>query len=424
MSALREPLRIGTMQVGGRLFKAATSETRASDDGFVTHELLDFYEPMARAGTPLIVTGNLYVSLQGKSAGRQAGIDDDHKLPGLRDWVALAHGHDVKLIAQLNHGGRQMLRPAPGSTGIVAPSAVREPLNGVLPRALRRDELPGIVESFAAAAVRAQRAGFDGVQIHAAHGYLLSQFLTPHTNRRDDDYGGSLTNRARLLLEVLAAIRQRVGDGFPVIAKLNGTDMLPLRRGATPHELLAVGVALQDGGLDAIEISRAHYESWPAQVLGEYRGFWRAQVREGTGRKAHPLQKAIGLAAAPLVERVAARLAPGSEGFNLPYAERFTRALDIPVIANGGFHSGIAMDGAIRSGSCDAISAARAFVADPYLFRTVTGHADPDGPVCGYCNGCIARFGGQPIDCYSPAIRARKDAMLRRTTKTEITADA
>ena len=143
------------------------------------------------------------------------------------------------------------------------------------------------------------------------------------------------------------------------------------------------------------------------------------------------MQKAIGLAAAPLVERVAQRLAPGSEGFNLPFAERFsneetrhllpkfTRALDIPVICVGGFHSRVAMEGAIRAGSCDAVSAARAFIADPYLFLTVTGDPVPDRPVCGYCNGCIARFGGQPVECYSPAIRARKDAMLRRPIPAE-----
>ncbi|TML99583.1 MAG: hypothetical protein E6G10_19005 [Actinobacteria bacterium] len=131
------------------------------------------------------------------------------------------------------------------------------------------------------------------------------------------------------------------------------------------------------------------------------------------------MQKAIGLAAAPLVERVAQRLAPGSEGFNLRFAERFTRALDIPVICVGGFHSRVAMEGAIRAGSCDAVSAARAFIADPYLFLTVTGDPVPDRPVCGYCNGCIARFGGQPVECYSPAIRARKDAMLRRPIPAE-----
>jgi len=414
MLAIGEPLEIGRMLVAGRLFKSATSETRATEDGFVTDELLEFYEPMARAGTPLIVTGNLYVSLQGKSAGRQAGIDADDKLPGLRRWVDSARRHGVKLVAQLNHGGRQMIHPAPGSPGIVAPSAVRDPLNGSRPRALRRDELAGVAETFAAAASRAREAGFDGVQIHAAHGYLLSEFLTPHTNRRDDDYGGSLTNRMRLLLEVLTAIRGRVGDDFPVLAKLNGTDMLPLRHAATTDELVAVAVALQDAGLDAIEISRAHYESWPGIVLGKYKGFWRAQIREGHGQYASLSRKAFALAAGPLVERVAERVAPGSEGFNLPYAERFARALDIPVICVGGFHSRAAMDGALRAGSCDAVSAARAFIADPYLYRHVTGNSEPDAPVCGYCNGCIARFGGRPIDCYRPEIRARKDAMLRR----------
>src|SRR5207244_1882935 len=214
--------------------------------------------------------------------------------------------------AQPNQGGRRMVGPGPGSPGIVAPSAVRDPVNGSRPRALRDDELQGVVESFAAAAARAQQAGFDGVQIHAAHGYLLSEFLTPHTNRRDDDYGGSLTNRMRLLLEVLTAIRRRVGDDFPVLAKLNGTDMLPLRRGATTDELVAVGVALQDAGLDAIEISRAHYESWPGMVLGKYKGFWRAQIREGHGQQASLPRKALGLAAGPLIERVAQRLAPAS----------------------------------------------------------------------------------------------------------------
>jgi 2,4-dienoyl-CoA reductase-like NADH-dependent reductase (Old Yellow Enzyme family) len=305
-----------------------------------------------------------------------------------------------------------MVMPAPGSPGIVAPSAVDDPINGSRPRALRTDELPGIVASFAAAAARAQQAGFDGVQIHAAHGYLLSEFLTPHTNRRNDQYGGSLTNRMRLLVEVLRAIRERVGADFPILAKLNGTDMLPLRRGASTDEYVAVAVGLQDEGLDAIEISRAHYESWPGMVLGNYKGFWRAQIREGHGQHVGPLKRAAGYALAPLIEGIAQHLAPGSEGFNLPQAERFTRALDIPVICVGGFHSRAAITGALRAGSCDAVSAARAFIADPYLYANTIGEPLADRPVCGYCNGCIARFGGRPIDCYRPEIKARKTAML------------
>lgn len=231
-SVLATPLGIGSMTVAGRLFKSATSETRATVDGFVTDELLAFYEPMVEAGTPMIITGNLYVSLQGKSADRQAGIDADDKIPGLRDWTGLAHRRDVKIVAQLNHGGRQIARAAPGADRIVSASAVREPLYGTKPSPLRLDEVPGVVESFAAAGVRAREAGFDGVQIHAARGYLLSQFLTPHTNRRRDAYGGSLDNRARLLVEVPRGLRARLGDDFPILVKMNGTDDLPFRKGA------------------------------------------------------------------------------------------------------------------------------------------------------------------------------------------------
>ncbi|MGW0943265.1 NADH:flavin oxidoreductase [Streptomyces sp. NPDC002623] len=413
-SPLLRPLQIGTLTVPGRLYKSATSETRATDDGYVTDELLEFYEPMARAGTPLIVTGNLYVSLQSKSAGRQAGIDDDGKKAGLRDWVDLAHSGGSLLIAQLNHGGRQMVRSADPGKAPVSASTVREPLYGTKPRPLRRDEIPAVVETFAAAAERAQEVGFDGVQIHAAHGYLLSQFLTPHTNRRTDEYGGSLDNRMRLLLEVFRAIRTRVGDDFPVLLKLNGTDMLPLRRGATTAELVRVAKVLEGEGVDAVEISRAHYESWPGMILGHYKGFIRGQITEGSGMSMTRRRRLAMLAAAPVIERVAERLAPGGEGFNLPQAERFTAQLGIPVICVGGFHTREGMESAIDGGRCDAVSAARAMIADPFLFKNMQDPM-PGRPVCEYRNGCIARFGGKPIDCYVEPIRIQKNHMLQRT---------
>ena len=409
--SLTTPLQIGTMTAAGRLFKSATSETRATDDGYVTDELLDFYRPMIAARTPLIITGNLFVSVQGKSAGRQAGIDDDAKLAGLRSWVDEAHAGGSLLVAQLNHGGRQMVRSADGKRPVSAWN-VREPLLGTKPRPLRTDELPALIEMFAAAAGRAQEAGFDGVQIHAAHGYLLGQFLTPHTNRRTDEYGGSLDNRMRLLLQVYRAVRARVGDQFPILAKMNGTDMLPLRRGATTPELVRVARALQDEGIDAIEISRGHYESWPGMVLGHYKGYIRAQVTEGAGTQMSLPRRAVALAAGPITERVAEAVAPGSEGFNLPQAELFTRTLSIPVICVGGFHTKDGMEQAISDGKCDAVSAARAMIADPYLYRNVTGEPVDGRPVCGYCNGCISRFSGKRIDCYSEPVHIRRELML------------
>ena len=411
-STLLKPLRIGRLTVPGRLYKSATSETRATDDGYVTDELLEFYEPMVRAGTPLIVTGNLYVSLQAKSAGRQAGIDSDDKKPGLRDWVKLAHSGGSLLVAQLNHGGRQMVRSSDPGKATVSASSVREPLYGTKPRPLRAGEIPALVDTFAAAAARAQDVGFDGVQIHAAHGYLLSQFLTPHTNRRNDEYGGSLDNRMRLLREVFQGIRARVGDDFPILLKMNGTDMLPLRKGATTAELVRVAKLMADEGMDAVEVSRGHYESWPGMVLGHYKGFISGQVKEGSGTKMSGRRRVTVLALAPIIERAAERLAPGGEGFNLPQAEQFTAHLDIPVICVGGFHTTKGMESAIETGRCDAVSAARAFIADPYLFKNVQTPTS-GRPVCGYCNGCIARFGGKPIDCYNNEIRAQKELMLR-----------
>jgi len=410
---LTTPLDIGPMTVQGRLFKSATSETRATDDGFVTDEVLAFYEPMVDAGTPMIVTGNLYVSPQGKSADRQAGIDADDKIPGLRDWVDLAHRNDVKPVAQLNHGGRQIGRAAPGVDRLVSASSVREPLYGTKPSPLRLDEMAGVVESFAAAGVRAREAGFDGVQIHAAHGYLLSQFLTPHTNRRSDPYGGSLDNRARLLVEVLRGLRSRLGDDYPILVKLNGTDDLPFRKRATTDELVKVAVRLQGEGIDAVEVSRGHYESWPGMIQGHYKGFFRTSLTSGAGRHNSLLRKTLARAVAPAAERVAERLRPPMEGFNLAQAERFTAALDVPVICVGGFHTRDGMEAAIGSGRVDAVSAARAMIADPHLYRNVVGHIT-ERPVCGYCNGCIARFGGMPIDCYSDDIRAQRAAMIER----------
>ena len=412
-SPLLKPLRIGRLTVPGRLYKSATSETRATDEGYVTDELLEFYEPMVRAGTPLIVTGNLFVSLQSKSAGRQAGIDSDDKKPGLREWVQLAHSGGSLLVAQLNHGGRQMVRSSDPGKATVSASPVRAPLYGTKPRPLHTDEIPAMVDTFATAAERAQEVGFDGVQIHAAHGYFLGQFLTPHTNRRNDEYGGSLENRMRLLREVFQAIRARVGDDFPLLLKMNGTDMLPLRKGATTAELVRVAKAMADEGIDAVEISRGHYESWPGMILGHYKGFISGQVKEGSGTKMSRRRRMTMLALAPIIERAAERLAPGGEGFNLPQAEQFTAQLDIPVICVGGFHTTKGMESAIETDRCDAVSAARAFIADPYLFKNVQTPT-PGRPVCGYCNGCIARFGGKPIDCFNDEIRSQKDLMLQR----------
>lgn len=410
-SVLFEPLRIGNLEVGGRVFKAATSETLASSDGFVTDELLGFYEPLAYAGTPLIVSGALYVNQQGKMFDRAGGIDADDKIPGLRRLTDTVHRYDSTIFAQIGHCGRQVFPKNVGLKSAVSASPVREKVMGTKPRAMTQAEIRETVADFAAAAGRAQAAGFDGAEILAGVGYLISAFLTPHTNRRKDQYGGSLANRMRFLLEILGAIRERVGDDFPVIAKLNGTDALPGRAGIKTEELLEVGSALEAEGLDGVEITAGHYESGGVAAQGKWDGVYQVMIKEGRMTRGLPSwRKRAILMATPVLTRVSNMKWPPHEGFLLPYASQFKARLDIPVIAGGGFRTGPVIEQAISGGQCDAVSIARAMVADPLLYKHL--REDVEGPACNFCQGCAIRVGYSPVGCYNPQVSAERAAML------------
>lgn len=405
------PIDIGRLTLPDRLFKTATAETRASDDGFVTPELIDFYRPIARGGTPLVITGNLYVSRDGKSAPRQLGADDDDKIPGLAQLADAVHSHGSKLFAQLNHCGRQMIPGFAGNPEAVSASATTELTTGTRSRALTIPEIEGIVERFAEAAERCRRAGFDGVQVHAAHGYLLSQFLTAYTNKRTDAYGGSLEQRTRLLREVVAAIRARTGRGFPLIVKLNGSDYLPLRPGLKTRELARVAEVLEHEGVDAIEVSVGHYESGMPMVRGRF-GRCLRNMAQGSVRHLPVVRRTLMRASWPLLALLFDLAFRPREGFNLRYARAFKAKLSIPLICVGGFLGREAMEAALARGDCDIIAAGRAFIADPLLYRHLR-EREP-GPRCVDCNACIGHLGARPVDCYHPRVRAEKYAMLAR----------
>jgi 2,4-dienoyl-CoA reductase-like NADH-dependent reductase (Old Yellow Enzyme family) len=408
-SVLFTPIRIGKLTLPGRLIKTATAETRASADGMVTQALIDFYVPMARGGTPLIITGNIYVSLDGKSAPHQVGADNDDKIAGLTQLVGAVHTHGSRMFAQLNHCGRQVVPRFAGVTEAVSASDVKELVTGTRPRELTATEIQGIVHRYADAAVRCQKAGFDGVQIHAANGYLMSQFLTPYTNRRTDAYGGSVDRRTRLLREVLSAIRARVGADYPVIVKMNGSDDLPLRPGLKTNELAGIAAILAAAGADAIEVSVGHYESGMPMVRGT---FSRCLLNMVRGSMSYlPFVRRWGFRLFwPLLAVVFDLLWKPREGFNLPFTEVFKTRLSIPVICVGGFLTRAAMEAAIAQGRCDIVSAGRAFIADPFLYRHLRDN-EP-GPRCVNCNACIGHLGAQPADCYHPIVGAEKRAML------------
>ena len=408
-SVLFEPLAIGSLTIAGRVIKAATSETRATADGAAAQTTIDFYEPIARGGTPLIITGNIYVSPDGKSTPMQLGAEDDARIPALARLVDAVHAHRVRIFAQLNHAGRQVLPASVGLSEAVSSSAVKDLATGVRPRPLSVAEIGRVVERFADAAERCRRAGFDGVQIHAAHGYLIAQFLTPYTNRRTDEYGGSLENRVRLLREIHRAIRERVGRDWPVIMKLNGSDWLPLRAGLDTRALVEIARIMEGDGLDAVEVSVGHYESGFPVVRGTFFRALRAVAR-GSARYLPGIR-------GPLMRVFWPVLALGSnliwrpyEGYNLRYARRFKDALSIPVLCVGGFLTRQAMESAIERGLCDAVTIGRGFIADPFLYRHLRDGTP--GPRCVDCNACIGAIGTSPIDCYHPVVRAQKDAML------------
>jgi 2,4-dienoyl-CoA reductase-like NADH-dependent reductase (Old Yellow Enzyme family) len=405
-----DPLKIGALEIPGRIYKCATSETSADEDGFVTDQLILFYERMARGGTPMMITGNVYAGASGKSTRNMTGIDSDEKIAGLRRLTARVHELNSLVFVQISHCGRQAMPNVVGFQPI-APSAIREPTMGSMPREITLSEIGIVIEEFAAGAARAVEAGFDGIEIHGGHGYLISQFLTPHTNRREDEYGGSLENRARLLLEIIRAVRHATGPKFPILLKMNGTDALPGRNGLDTDELVRIGQLAQEAGVDAIEVSVGHYESGFRMCAGSFSGFYREFLKYGSGRDMPRARRSVLGLLHPILDRVSGWMWPPEEGFNLQYARKFKAALDIPVICVGGFQTLEAIVGALESGDVDAVSCGRQMIADPFFVQNLRSGAQ--GPTCDFCNRCLARTGYEPLDCFNPIVRQAKEEMLR-----------
>ena len=404
------PITIGKLKLSGRVIKSAMVETLCTKDGFVTPKLIEHYQQIAQGGTPLIITGAANYNLYGRGVPYQLSVDSDNKIPGLKKLTQAVHDLGGKIMAQVYHTSRQALPEPVGRKDAQAPSAVYEPSLGVSPREITKAEIKENIAEFAEAALRCKTAGFDGVQIHAAHGYLISGFLTPHTNRRKDEYGGNFENRMRFLLEVYSAVREKVGNDYPLILKLNGSDDLPFRKGLKTQELIKVAKRLEKVGIDAIEITAGHYESGTTFSRGNWKGFTKAMLKHGLGPSLGLTRRKGMAAVAPLVDWYFNKVAGFKEAFNLDYAKQFTQALSIPVICVGGFVNKETMAQALEQGDCDMVAVARGFIADPYLYRNMKENIK--GPKCNYCNACFARPGVQPLTCYEPNISAERAKML------------
>ncbi|WII94179.1 NADH:flavin oxidoreductase/NADH oxidase family protein [Kingella negevensis] len=310
-----------------RFFKSAMEEQLAKQNR-VSKKLVKLYDVWAKGGAGVLVTGNVMISENGKGSPDDVVLENDSDLPMLQKWAQAGTQNNTLLIMQINHAGKQSpkaLSPEP-----VAPSAIG--LQGMeaffnTPRALRDDEIRALIAQFAKTAQIAEKAGFSGVQIHAAHGYLISQFLSPHHNRRDDEWGGSLENRMRFLVEIYQAIRSSVSTNFLVGVKLNSADFQ--KGGFDEEQSTQVMAKLSELGIDFIEISGGNYES--PEMLS---------TKPSSQKR---------------------------EAFFLDYAKKARAVSKAPLIITGGFRSEAAMNDALTSGDLDLVGVARPFALVPDL---------------------------------------------------------
>jgi len=347
MNILFTPVKIGPVTVPNRFVRSATHEYMADDEGNVSDNQIELYRRLAEGEVGLIITGHAFVQPSGQASPRQIAVYDDRFIDGLAGIPAAVHAFPSRIFLQIAHAGRQT-KPKLCGCVPVSPSPVYDPASKVMPRQLAADEIRALIADFAAAAVRAKRAGFDGVQLHAAHGYLLSSFLSPHTNRRTDEWGGPLENRARVLLDILRGVKAACGADFPVIVKLNSTDFL--EGGLALDDAVRVAGMLEAAGIDGIEVSGGMAEAGRGSI-------WPGLRSEE------------------------------DEGYFVEAAARIKKAVHIPVFGLGGIRTLAAAERMVEDGRVDLVSLSRPLIRDPYLvkhFRERTAAKSE----CISCNKC------------------------------------
>lgn len=316
MPRLFDPIDIKGMRLANRIVMPPMAIDKATDDGEVTDRHLRHYGARARAGTGLLIVEHTYVMRGGRLSKGQLGLDDDRLVSGLRRLADTIHQHGARVALQLTHCGGRGTEVVLGSRP-VGPSEVAVPGSSEIPRSLTVREIEEIVRAFGAAARRAAVAGVDAVELHGAHGFLLSEFLSPYTNRRTDEYGGDEECRLRLPLEVIAEVRRAVD--FPLLYRLGADDMVP--GGLTPEDARRIASRLEAAGVDVIDVS------------GGLAGSGRDRFAE--------------------------------QGFFIPLAQHIKEVVHIPVIGIGNIRDPEFADAVIREGKVDLVAIGRAMLADP-----------------------------------------------------------
>ncbi|MEL1133758.1 FAD-dependent oxidoreductase [Desulfitobacterium sp. THU1] len=371
---LFSPIRIGTMELKNRIVMPAM-HLNYCPTGEVTDQLIEFYRKRARGGVGLIIVGGCGIDRVGNTIG-MVQLDEDRYLPRLQQLVAAIHSEGAKTITQLYQAGRYASSQLTGNQP-VAPSPLPSKLTQEIPHELTGEEIKKMIQKFAQAAARTQQAGFDGVEILAGTGYLISEFLSPVTNKRTDEYGGDLPNRMRFALEVVAEIRKAVGPDFPLLARIAGHDFVP--GGHTNAEARIFAKALEEAGVNAINVTGGWHET--------------------------------------LVPQITMNVPPAAFRY---LARGIKEAVSVPVIASNRITSPELARDILTSGDADLVGMARPLLADPFLPLKAQGlDSSPIRPCVGCNQGCLDHvFRGAPVACLVNA-EAGREAELGLNNKTQ-----
>lgn len=329
-----------------RIAKSAMSENLSDKHHRPTPVLIEAYRKWAGSGAGLLITGNVMVDAKAIGEPRNVVVEDRSNLNLLKEWAATTDGTDTQLWVQINHPGRQAMEQV--NKTLKAPSAVplktsgRKNATGKIPEALTEEEILHIIEAFGNTSLILKEAGFSGVQIHGAHGYLVSQFLSPYTNIREDKWGGSLENRARFVVEIYRKIRSLVGPDFPIGIKLNSADFQ--KGGFSEEESMEVVKMLSREGMDLIEISGGTYEA-PAMM---------GKRKESTVKR---------------------------EVYFMEYIEKARKITDTPLMLTGGFRTASVMREAVASDQLDVVGIARPFTVYPNIGNEIFDNSRTSFPV-------------------------------------------
>ncbi|QIA65129.1 NADH:flavin oxidoreductase [Vibrio astriarenae] len=354
MSILFSPARIGNMTLKNRFVRSATWENMATETGHMTDKLYDIYQELAEGDVGLIVTGYANIVPEEKPNAGMMGIYDDSFIPEYKKLTELVHHHDSKIVMQIAYGGTKTTYNV-GERVIFAPSDIPERGTQTQGQAMSKGDIEYIVDAFAHACLRAKKSGFDGVEIHAAHTYLINQFLSPYYNRRDDEYGGSLENRMRFLMEIYNKTRELVGRDFPILVKLTATEFF--EGGLTFEETREICKVLEAVGVDAIIVSGNIHGNASKMVGDKFDGY--------------TLQE---------------------EGYFHEYGDVISRDIEIPVITVGGLNDYHAAEDIANRTNIQFFAFSRPLLAEPKLIKR---WKDGDfAPVdCERCSKCRTKRG-------------------------------